>query len=209
MQVWDAVRGVPVTEPLRDRSPLMQPVFSEDGRRLLTVSGEGDGTVRIWDPSKGQPITSPFGKAVNMALFSADGHRVLTQSGQAFAGIWDSETGAPLAEPLQHNGRLEQLAFSPDGQQVLVLPEGSTVWVWNFPKPSTAAPPWLAELAEAVGGGMLDSATEVLRLRSQISASSSADIYELWARWFFSDRSNRTISPFSSRTAQDVNAGSR
>ena len=57
-------------------------VFSPDGTHIISGSGNGDGTIRVWDASGGQEIrTLPVDKGVIKSIaFSPDGTQVLSYS---------------------------------------------------------------------------------------------------------------------------------
>ena len=112
--------------------------------------------------------------------------------------------------------------FSPDGQWVVTASHDFTARVWDartseplevremlwMPVP---VPPWLPELAEAVWQKRIDTRRiiesvpeeELLRLRAVLEQGTSLDLYSRWAKWFFADRSQRTISPFSTVTVPE------
>jgi hypothetical protein len=127
------------------------------------------------------------------------------------ARVWDASTGQPLTEGLKHNGAVTSAHFSPDGLRVVTTSKDHNARVWDVPLASPPIPDWLPELAEAVAGQRFNkkrllesvSADEHVRLRQMLATASGTDIYSHWARWFFADRSTRTISPFSSLTVPE------
>ena len=47
------------------------------------------------------------------AAFSPDGKRVVTASADMTARIWDGVTGAPIGQPLQHRGLVDERVVQP------------------------------------------------------------------------------------------------
>jgi WD40 repeat protein len=96
--VWDAATGKPLTRPLEHQAEVWSAVFSPDGTRVVTASG--DKTARVWDAVTGKPLASPLmhQDEVGSAAFSPDGTRVVTASGDKTARVWDvwTDTGTLL-----------------------------------------------------------------------------------------------------------------
>jgi WD40 repeat protein len=96
--------------------------FSADGKRILTVAGEG--TNRIWDAATGESLLTVFGNdpGVKTAALSPDGTRVATLS-ETSIQMWDVsplESREWLAVPAEVDCDCTS-AFSPDGLQLAVF----------------------------------------------------------------------------------------
>ncbi|MEO7799911.1 MAG: WD40 repeat domain-containing serine/threonine protein kinase [Opitutaceae bacterium] len=101
--------------------------ISSDGRLL----GVGEKTSEIRDLTSGRVIELPFSSRDAFSFnksFSRDGSRLLvTPTKGAFASLWDTKTGAPIAEftlPLPAGIRS---ALSPDGEQMVVSTTEGTI----------------------------------------------------------------------------------
>jgi WD40 repeat protein/tetratricopeptide (TPR) repeat protein len=137
-QVWNLATGNRVTEVLPHPHPVLQTSFSPDGRRLLTVCGEGDrknlGEARVWDLA---PVKLAFAlkpdTAVWEAAFSPDGRRILTIGGkvdgngkriEGEARLWDAATGRALfPRPLRHGSCIRHGSFGPRSRRLLTISE--------------------------------------------------------------------------------------
>ncbi|TXH36711.1 MAG: hypothetical protein E6Q92_11020 [Burkholderiaceae bacterium] len=117
--------------------PVRWAVFSPDGRRVVTASG--DGTAQLWDAVSGAALGTPMKHDdwVTSAAFSPDGRRVVTASDDRTARLWDATSGAALGTPMQHDGPVHSAAFGRDGVRVLTV--------------STAAHQWDAQSGDALG----------------------------------------------------------
>ncbi len=67
--------------------------ISPDGKRLVTGSGDGDGTARLWDLSAAEPektarVLAGNTNFVNAVAISGDGRWLVTGSGDGTARIW-------------------------------------------------------------------------------------------------------------------------
>ena len=160
---------------------------------------------------------------VNSAQFSPDGQRVVTASDDKTARLWDAASGKPIGVPMTHDDRLTSAQFSPDGQRVVTASYDKTARLWDATivtnKDTREDVLLLAELAEATGGGTLETVGqaenfEVLTpeqsdaTREKIAAKFVGPPLKLtplqrFMKWSVSDRRGRTISPFSQETVSE------
>jgi len=215
VNIWDSETGRLLSKLLKHDGPVAYLRFSQDGQRILTAY-RGHGTDRIWDVETGKPLTEPLTEilknftAVGSAEFSPDLLRVVTETGDHIATIWDSFTGQKIGE-LVHGRTLLAVRFSPDGHWVATTAKDGTARVWEVGKASLPTPAWLPELVEGVAGTRLNRLgvfepvawSELVRLREKLLDSPALDPYTKWAKWFFADRANRSISPSSLVTVPD------
>ncbi|MGA2542300.1 MAG: protein kinase [Verrucomicrobiota bacterium] len=131
---WDAQSGQPLTETLKLGGSFTSAQFSPDGKRIVTVSGDGaHNTAQLWDAQTGQPLTGPLrdGNKLNSAQFSPDGKQIVTASADKTARVWDAQSGQPLTEPLEHDGAVMSAQFSPDGKRIVTVCSSNTARVWD------------------------------------------------------------------------------
>jgi WD40 repeat protein len=122
--------------------------------------------------------------------------------------MWDVQSGQPVSEPLQHEGFVTTACYSPQGRRVLTATYDGEARLWDFPEDSESVPPWLAELAEAVGGVRLNeadvfesvAAEKLFKLRESLTHAEPTDGFSSFARWFFAPKTTRAIAPGSSIT---------
>ncbi len=134
LRVLDARTGKPVGAPLEHERDATLAVFSADGKRLLTVRPEGEGSeVRTWDAESGKPEGKALDhvRPVTGAVFSPDGKRVLTVCADKQVRLWDAATGEQISQPFDHNIDLDRALFGPGGALVLSIDVQGTVRVWD------------------------------------------------------------------------------
>ncbi len=114
----------------------------------------GQRTVKVWDPSTGSRIFElVHDDAVHDLAFSADGRWMITSSWDNTARLWESETGRELARlaepagvgetaqiwespphqgaPLQHEGPVTAVAFSPNGKWLATAGRDRAARLWE------------------------------------------------------------------------------
>jgi WD40 repeat protein len=117
--------------------------FSPDGR-ILATAGD-DGTIRLWDPNRLEPVGQPLtghSNGVWGVAFSPDGRLLASAGGpDETVRLWDVNTGTSVGDPLTgHKGPVTSVAFSPDGK-ILASAGGTdaTVRLWPiFADPASA-----------------------------------------------------------------------
>jgi WD40 repeat protein len=122
----------PVTFRGHER-PVREVLFFPDGQTL--VSSSFDGTLRIWDASRGDAST-PVAIArhagdINDVAMTADGHVLATASRDRTVGLWDATTGTALHRLTGHDSEVESVAFSPDGNLLASATVDGSVILWN------------------------------------------------------------------------------
>jgi WD40 repeat protein len=179
-KIW-SMNGV-LLATLSHSAPVEYAEFSPDGTKVVTASG--DRTARIWSVATGKQLTElQHGDFVMTARFSLDGLRVITASKDRTAQVWDVATGLKLGDPFRHGDWVISASFSPDGRHSITASLDKTAKIWEVPVAISPIPPWLPELAEAVGGQRLNpdriseavSWTEYAALKARLMKASESD----------------------------------
>ncbi len=118
--------------------------FDADGKTLAT--GSYDRTVRLWDVASARETAVLTGHEswILMVAFSADGGSVVSGSGLDAYGdvesagdairVWDLASRQQVDSFGGLAGRVQKLAFSPDGNLIATkAPDGRRITVWDVP----------------------------------------------------------------------------
>jgi WD40 repeat protein len=95
--------------------------FSADGK--IVASGGNDSTLRLWNASTGQAISSFASQhgAITDISFSSDGSMIAAGSStNAFVSIWQTRTGQPVNSFERPPHYLVGLAFRPNSESILI-----------------------------------------------------------------------------------------
>jgi WD40 repeat protein/serine/threonine protein kinase len=139
VDVWDANDGRWIRSLGAHNSPVRGVTFSPDGRRLATVSANGE--VNLWDSTqlgekhKPQELLHTFhahspGVGLTVA-FSPDGKHLAMSDKEYTVKVCDVETRKELVVLRGHNGDVHTVAFRPGGKWIASAGEDSTVKVWD------------------------------------------------------------------------------
>ena len=107
-----------------------------DGRRI--VSGDADGSVRLWDVETGGEVGELKGHVgpVHAVAVTSDGRYVVSGGNDGRVRVWDLHSGRQhrtievhwaLRIPL----RVRALAVTPDGQQIVGVSDWGLLHVWG------------------------------------------------------------------------------
>jgi eukaryotic-like serine/threonine-protein kinase len=101
VQVWDAVTGRPVGQPLVHAHRVTQAAFHPDGQRLATGDLEG---VRIWDLAYERPTAAEIESPSSYGALPLFGHddAVFALMDSGSVRFWNLATGAPLGAAIGH-----------------------------------------------------------------------------------------------------------
>ncbi len=146
-RLWDVKTGEPLGPPLPHPASVSSLFFSPDATRLATVCA--DQSLRLWEVPAGRLVLGPVPAndfrfkrpTAAAAAFSPDGRRLAVASESA-ARVLDATTGAELAGPVKHRGRINSVAFSPDGATVLTVCDGREARLWEAATGAPRFPPW-------------------------------------------------------------------
>jgi formylglycine-generating enzyme required for sulfatase activity/tRNA A-37 threonylcarbamoyl transferase component Bud32 len=147
-RLWDVFTNV----PLRVLEESAQPVanshsFSPDGKQV--ISGERDGTMRLWNVSTGKLVRkiTVYEGNVRSARYSADGQRVLTspvlrEKADSQVFLWETATWNKVGEFAIDASMGSRAEFAPAGYSFAFGNKNGDVHYWNL----DAATPLLIEL---------------------------------------------------------------
>jgi WD40 repeat protein len=113
-----------------------EPVFSPDGKRVVTIWNSAPEIAWVWDTQTGKLVSSftcaEFGgRHLGPVSFSQDGEWIAMAFGSASANIWEAATGKELQVLRGHGAGVNSVVFSADKNLVLTASDDRTVRVWD------------------------------------------------------------------------------
>jgi hypothetical protein len=175
--------------------------FNSDASLIVTASK--DHTARIWNANNGKLMVSPLQHPapVGRASFSPDSRLVATVAGDKAVRLWDTLSGDQIQLPIVTTGGAPYFSFSPDGVSLLIA-GGSSGWVLDLP-PNDEAPSWLADLVDFASTlNNFDQSrkadlAKIEAIRVELNNSKADDRWTRFGKWYFTDITQRPISPWS------------
>jgi WD40 repeat protein len=200
-ETWDAQSGDPTGVVMSHGFGVGSAEFNSDASLVVTASR--DHTARIWNANNGKLIVSPLQHptVVGRASFSPDSRLVATVAGDKAVRLWDTLSGDQIQLPIVTPGGSPNFSFSPDGSSLLIV-GGSSGWVLDLP-PNDEAPPWLAEVvgfASTLNNFDQARKPDLVRMeaiRDKLNSSQETDQWTVFGKWYFTDITQRPISPWS------------
>ncbi|MBC8870724.1 MAG: tetratricopeptide repeat protein [Planctomycetes bacterium] len=122
---------VPHVRPRFHSTQLVKPIFLDDDRKLLTLSGESEITIR--DAVTGEQMsTLPVSEHIHAITPDPFG-RYLAICENFAVRLWDSADNRMVGLSMRHANRVLSVAFSPDGVRLLTAGIDSMVYQWSLP----------------------------------------------------------------------------
>ncbi len=129
LRTWERATGKPVRTVRPSDSWMTEVHFSPDGGRLATAATDTGLTIR--DAATLRPLVRlPSGQVFAVA-FSSDGRLLAAGGVGGTARMWDTTSGALLAEIPGHGESLNALAFDPTDKVVASAGSNGVVKVWR------------------------------------------------------------------------------
>jgi len=128
---WDLMAEKRITSHSQVKGGINSITLTGDQKSVITVGQER--CVSVWNLRAPRPVKQ----------WSADGEMCCVAAAStlplaATAGVnrlvmlWDLSTGKCVGKGVGHSGRITDLAFSPDDQQLVSVAEDGTIMIWNI-----------------------------------------------------------------------------
>jgi WD40 repeat protein len=130
-ELWNHRAGQQTATVEGHHNQIQDLAVTPDGRRLLTVSWDGDGA--IWDIVSGRQLLLLRGHQgeIECCAITADGKFCATGGHDGRVNLWNIETGERLRTLQVDEQRIWDVAFSPDGKLLAAASHNRTVVVWR------------------------------------------------------------------------------
>jgi len=200
-ETWEAQSGNPTGVVMSHGFGVESAEFNSDASLIVTASK--DHTARIWNANNGKLLVSPLQHPapVGRASFSPDSRLVATVAGDKTVRLWDTLSGDQIQLPIVTPDGSPHISFSPDGLSLLIA-GGSSGLVLDLP-PNDEAPSWLADLidfASTLNNFDHTRQPDLVRteaIRVKLNSTKASDQWTLFGKWYFTDITQRPISPWS------------
>ncbi|MFE5589130.1 hypothetical protein [Streptomyces sp. NPDC056549] len=133
VRVWKATSGTQLQSIRAHSGRVNSVVFGPArGGRLLLASAGDDGTIRIWNPTKGradqEPLTGHVGSVNCVALSTLDGEPVLASAGDdGTVRLWSPITAQELRDPMRREAEpVNAVAFAVYRHRLLLASAGQS-----------------------------------------------------------------------------------
>jgi WD40 repeat protein len=145
VRIWDAVKGTLLLELQGPKVKAVGAVAFSPTRPLLATGVHvHDGyAVDLWDltdetkPTHAARLERPY-TLVDQLAFHKNGRYLAVGDEHGFVHLWDVEN-KKLFQSIYHNGQIEDIVFSPDGERlaVVILRDSGVLTLWKLRPPGS------------------------------------------------------------------------
>ena len=128
-RVWRATTGKSIAVLPHD-AEVIWATFSPGGRWIVTCTSEGK-RIHVWDAASYKKIAEIDSQSEELA-FSPDGNFLVSTSGEGTAEVFETRTGARVAELTGRTGPVRSPGFSPNGRRVVTAGLDGKVDLYPF-----------------------------------------------------------------------------
>lgn len=131
-RIWRAATGKSMVVLPHD-ADVIWATFSPGGQWIVTRTA-GDRVIRVWDAARQNKIAEIDVRPKELAsfTFSPDGSFLVTTSDEFTAEVFETSTGARVAELTGHTGPVSLPGFSPDGRRIVTAGLDGRVNLYTF-----------------------------------------------------------------------------
>ncbi len=209
VQIWSAETGEKKGPSIKHKAAVQAVTFSPNEQ--FFVSGSDDNTAVIWNTATGEPVSAALvhSKPICSLAVSPDSTRVATGTEDGAAQVWEVAVGESVSEPLLHNDAIRGLAFTYDGAKLASASSDGTVYISDVSTPLSASDyRFLAQFGRNLSSASLEPSSRlawrevppVTQLKKLCTEAGGMDVF---CRWFFASRTQRSLTPFAITTVAD------
>ena len=133
IKLWNIEDGIEIGTGHGHSGLILGASFNKDGTHIVSSSGSGDRSIKVWDAETCNELAS-FNRCAGSICppsFSPCGKFVLSPCRRRELMIWDIATGNAVADMKGHGDRVTFASYSFDGSKVISCGDDRTCRVWD------------------------------------------------------------------------------
>jgi len=148
--------------------------FKHDGTKI--VSGETDGSIRLWDANNGDELLTMLGhkSTVRSVSFSPDDTLIVSVGHDRTLKLWNAATGKEIWAWKDDQNMLKSAHFTPNNKQIITSNSNGAIRRWDVASRTELKP--ITESAPAAGEPCISISAD----GAQIASGSHSGMIKIW-----------------------------